>query len=179
MKKDFKVSGGGHFGMSTPDRIARMGTVVGVIFVLLVLSAFPVPFLGLGEICPVFLLIAVYYWAIFKPQVLPPAGAFLAGFLLDLLSAYPAGMNAFLFVLVQWMVTGQRRFLLSQNFAVIWASFTLVAFIFSVVRWAVFSLFEFHLMPIKPVVIAALMTAVVYPLVVMPLFGLNRRLDRR
>lgn len=179
MKKDFKVSGGGHFGMSTPDRLGRLGTVVGIIFILLVLSAFPVPFLGLGEICPVFLLIAVYYWAIFKPQLLPPAGAFIAGLLLDLLSAYPVGMNAFLFVLVQWMAARQRKFLLSQNFMVIWSSFTLVAFIFSVVRWMAFSLFELHLMPIKPVVIGALMTAVVYPLVVMPLFGVNRRLDRR
>lgn len=177
MKKDFKSSS--RFGLSPADQLNRFGLTTGIMAVLLVLSAFPFPFLGLGEIRPAFMLMAVYYWAVFRPQMLPPAGAFAAGFALDLVCAYPLGLNALLFVVVQWIVKSQRKFLLGQNFMVIWASFALVAFIAGILQWMVFSLFEFHFMSIKPVLIGSLMTAVVFPLIVMPLFRINKRLERR
>ncbi len=177
MKKDFKSSS--QFGTSTVRQFGRFGVTLSIIFVLLVLSAFPFPFWGLGEIRPAFLLIAVYYWAVFRPQMLSPAGAFAAGLALDLVSAWPLGMNALSLLVVQWVVKSQRNFLLGQNFMVIWFSFALVALLSGILQWAVFSLLELHFMSIRPVLTGILMTAVVYPLIAMPLFRINRTLERR
>lgn len=177
MKNDFKSSS--RFGVSTFDQLGRLGLTLGIIFVLLLLSAFPLPFRELDEIRPAVLLIAVYYWAVFRPQMLSPLGAFGAGILLDLVCLWPPGMNALLFVVVQWLVKKQRKFLLGQNFMVIWASFALVAFLSGLLQWAVFSLFELRLMSIRPVLAGVLLTAVVFPLIAKPLYIINRRLERR
>jgi rod shape-determining protein MreD len=177
MKKAFKSSSG--FGGSSFDSLGRLGLTVAIVFILIVLSAFPFPFAGLAEIRPAFLLIAVYYWAVFRPQMLSPAGAFAAGLALDLVSFHPPGLNALLLVVVQWLVRGQRKFLLGQNFIVIWTAFALVSFLAALLQWAVFSLLQLHLMAIRPVMGGALMTVVVFPLVAKPLFLVNRALERR
>lgn len=177
MKKDFKTSS--RFGGSAFDSLGRLGITVAVLFALVVLSAFPFPFLGLAEIRPAFVLVAVYYWAVFRPQMLPPAGAFLAGFVLDLVSFYPPGMSALTLVVVQWLVRTQRKILLGQNFMVIWAAFGLVSFLTALLQWGVFSLFSLHLMSIRPVLGSALLTVVVFPLIAKPLFLINRALERR
>ena len=61
---------------------------------LLTLSAFPFPAGSLGTVRPVFILIAVYYWSVTRPDMLPFIAAFFTGLIFDLVCGYPTDMTA-------------------------------------------------------------------------------------
>ena len=160
------------------ETVRRLGLTLLAVAVLLLLGAIPFHLGRLGEIRPAFLLIAVYYWAVMRPETLPPLFTFLAGIALDLLAGYPLGMNALTLVAAQWITRVQRKFLLGQPFAVIWAGLAIEALAAGILQWALFSLFYLNLMSIRPALMSALLTAIVFPLTVPPLAALNRLLVR-
>lgn len=164
---------------SFAERLARFSLTSFIVFVLLMLSAFPFKIGDFGEIRPAFLLMAVYYWAIFRPSMLPPSATFAAGLLQDLLSGFPPGMTAATLVIVQHITRNQRKLMLGQHFVVIWAVMQLLALCVGIAQWMVYSLLEWHIMPLKPVFTSALMTGVFFPLAALPLYALNRAIERR
>lgn len=147
-----------------------------VLFVLLVLSAFPFEFLHLGEIRPMFMLMAVYYWTLVRPALLPPVVVFLLGLGLDLLAAWPLGLNALTLVAVQWVVQRQRKFLLGQSFLVLWAIFFLMALGTGILQWILFSLFNLELVVAKPVLISIILSTLLFPLMALPLAMVHKAL---
>ena len=158
------------------NRIARWGLTLLVIFVLFLFSSVPLEFFNLGEIRPAFMLIAVYYMTILRPSIISPLLIFLIGIALDLISSFPLGLNAFILVSVQWLVRGQRKFLLSQSFKIIWASFFLIASASGIIQWLALSLFNFSLYSIKPVLFSALLSSFLFPLIALPLYYIHKSL---
>ncbi len=156
--------------------VGRLGLVLLMIVALFVLSIFPFHVASLGEIRPAFLLIAVYYWAILHPSLLPPLAVFAIGIALDLLFVYPLGMNALVLVVVQWLTRSQRKFLLGQSFPVIWAGFALVVFGAGILQWGLFSLFNTTLVPVKPMLVSAALSTFLFPLMAVPLSLLHKAL---
>jgi rod shape-determining protein MreD len=116
------------------------------------------------DVRPALFLVAVYYWAVFRPEAFPPPAAFVSGLLLDLLYAGPLGLNALSLVVAQWFVKSQRRFLSGQSFLVLWMCFFLVAAGVFALQWAAVSLFDFHVLPVKSIVISAALTGLLFPL---------------
>lgn len=168
----FKKDGWQH----TPwGAIGRVGVVLLVIALLFLLSAFPLPFGNLGDVRPAFLLMAVYYWSITRPENLSVAGVFFLGVLLDLLSGLPLGLNGLVFLSVQWIMRRQRKFMMGQPFRLIWAGLALVALGAGLCQWFLFALFYFSLPPVLPVLISATLTAFAFPLLV-PLFAYVNKL---
>jgi rod shape-determining protein MreD len=145
-----------------------------VLLMLILLSTIPFRIAHLGEVRPVFMLMAVYYWTILRPA--PPLAVFLLGLLLDLLSDYPFGMNALVLVAVQALTAHNRKFLLGQSFLVIWAGFALVALGAGAVQWALFSLFNVALVPVKSTLISIVLSAVLFPVAVLPLAAVHKAL---
>src|ERR1700677_1114140 len=80
---------------------------VTLLFVLLGVVAWPLPYLG--EVAPPLALIAVYYWAIHRPDLFRPYMAFLVGLLNDALHYLPLGLSALVFVGMHQLVFSQRR----------------------------------------------------------------------
>ena len=154
--------------------LARWGLALAVLLVLILLSAFPFRIAHLGEIRPVFMLMAVYYWTILRPA--PPVAVFVVGLILDLLSAYPFGMNALVLVAAQALTGHNRKFLLGQSFLVIWAGFALVALGAGVIQWVLFSLFNLALVSVKPVLISVILSSFLFPLSVLPLAAVHKAL---
>lgn len=161
------------------EALGRFGLTALIIFVLLLLSTFPLRIAGLHEIRPAFLLIAVYYWAIYRPYMLRPTGAFVGGLVLDLLSGLPPGLSSLTLVVVQAITGAQQKFMLAQGYAVVWSCFALTAFLAGSLQWLVMSLIESSVMSIRAVLMAALLTTLIYPLITWPLYLLNRALDDR
>ena len=152
--------------------VGRWGLGLAVLLVLFLLSVVPFRIAHLGEVRPVFMLMAVYYWTILRPS--PPLLIFVLGLALDLLSAYPFGMNALVLVAVQALTAGQRKFLLGQSFLVIWAGFAMVALGAGVVQWALFSLFDLAFVSAKPMLISVVLSAFLFPLLVLPLAAVHK-----
>lgn len=159
--------------------LRRWGVTLLVIFALLLISTFPFTLANIGEIRPSFLLIAVYYWAVMRPSTLPPFGVFAVGLAFDLIADYPFGLSALTLVLAQWITVSQRKFLLGQSFIVMWMGFAIVAAGAGALQWAAFSLFEFHLVNIRPCIASAILTAAFFPLAVPVLSAFNSQLGGR
>lgn len=159
--------------------LRRWGVTALIILALLLVSTFPFTIADMGEIRPSFLLIAVYYWAVVRPETLRPSGAFLVGLAFDLLADYPFGMTALTLVLAQWLTTSQRKFLLGQPFIVMWLGFALVAAGASALQWGLFSLFNLRLMNVEPCAASALLTAAFFPLAVPVLSAFSAQIKGR
>lgn len=154
--------------------LGRTGLVLLAIFGLLIAGAFPVPLGKFGEIRPAFLLMAVYYWTIMRPEALPSPLVFVAGLLFDLLSGHPLGMNAMILIVAQWLVSTQRKFLSGQSFMVIWAGFSIVALGSAALQWLIFYFFYGNPAPLQPLFISMLMTWTLFPLLA-PVFAVVSR----
>jgi len=159
--------------------IGRWGLMLLAVFVLLILSAFPFEIAYLGEVRPFFMLMAVYYWTIFRPSLLPLLATFIIGIILDLLFNWPLGMNAIVLVMAQALTLRQRKFLLSQLFLVIWAGFAFIALGAGAAQWALFSLFNLTLISVKPMLVSSVLSALLFPLMVLPLAMLHKALAAR
>lgn len=105
---------------------------------------------------PPFTLMAIYYWSIYRPKLVPVWLVFMAGILFDFISGVPVGVHAFIFVAARWIVTDQRLLLSSQSYAAVWIGFIVVNLIAVAVEWFLFGLIQFQWSPLQP---AALMFA--------------------
>lgn len=108
------------------DTWLRHSVPFGVTVALLLLTAIPTHLPGFGGIAPMLPLMGVYYWAIYRPDLLPAWLAFLVGLLHDVVAGTPLGVNALVLVLVQGMAASQRRFFLAKSFLVAWWAFSLL-----------------------------------------------------
>lgn len=152
----------------------RAGLMFLVIFVLLIVSTFPLPGAHFAEVRPAFVLMAVYYWTILWPGTFSYFLTFGTGIALDLLAGFPPGMNALPLVLVQWVTHRQRKFMLGQPFRVVWAGLVLVAVCTGALQWAMYSAFSGHAMAVKPQVMSVLLTCALFPVAVPALSAFGR-----
>jgi rod shape-determining protein MreD len=165
----------------TPTPAARASRVVVmvlpfVIGVLCVLLSFvPVGRIFGSSTMPAFALMAVFYWAVVRPEMFPVYAAFAVGLLTDLLSAGPIGLWAFSYVLTYTVVVTQRFLIINVPFSVFWFSFLMAGFIAGAISWSLASLIHGALLPVRPVLMHVIVTAAVFPLFAF-LFG---RIERR
>lgn len=109
------------------DAVAR-ALIPGMIAVLLVVSSVvPLRAPEIAPVMPMLSLTAVYYWAVFRPDLLPVWLAFLLGLLQDLLTAGPLGVGALTLLAMHLSVSGQRRVFVNASFGMLWVVFALFA----------------------------------------------------
>lgn len=117
------------------DTWARHLVPGGVTLLLLLLTAVPTRLPGFAGIAPMLPLMGVYYWAIYRPDLLPAWAAFLFGLLYDIIAGTPLGVNALVLLLVQGVAASQRKFFLGKSFLVAWWAFGLLAAGASGLEW--------------------------------------------
>ncbi len=154
--------------------IARWGLTLMVVALLFILSTMPFDILGLDGVRPAFMLIAVYYMTILRPDLMSYVAVFMMGIALDLHSGSPLGLNAFILVAVQWLTRTQRKFLVGQSFRVIWAGFAVIAFVTGLVQLLIVSIFNMALFSLMPVIISVCLSAALFPLLALPLSYLHK-----
>ena len=148
--------------LDTGTRLLVAHSVIAMLFILnIVAISYPLS----GPVKAPLFLMAIYYWAIYRPTLMPSFLVFFAGILLDLLSGLPIGLNALAFVMTQWIVRDQRRFLMGQNFLMIWIGFILLSIIAGLVQWALFGLVNLHWPPLYPLWISTAFGGSIFPFV--------------
>lgn len=135
------------------------------IFLLFILNLVAVSHPFPAEIKAPLFLMAIYYWSIYRPTLLPLWLVFIAGCLFDLISGYPLGLNALVFVMAQWFISTQRRFLTGQSFVMIWLGFAMLALLSGIVQWAVFGLFSAVWLPPGGALLSVLLGVTIFPVV--------------
>jgi len=132
---------------------------------LLLLAMVPSHAAGLTRIGPMLALIAVYYWAIYRPDLIGYGAVFIIGVVQDLLTGTPPGVAALALLLTHAVVISQYRFFNARSFAVTWWAFTLVAAGAMVVKWLAVSLVYGTLVDASAAFYSYLMTVAIYPVV--------------
>ncbi len=150
--------------------------IAGLFLLNLVLLPIPVG----GPDRPYFLLMAVFYWAVYRPTLISPAYVFLLGLLMDFLCGMPTGLNAFILVATQWIIRDQRRAFFGQPFITLWTGFAFVCLGASLAKWILFGFINARAWPpVEPVLATAILSIVIFPLIAILLFLTHRILPRR
>ena len=153
---------------SIADRVellSRMSVAYGFLAVLFLMSVIAVPYpLAVLFHAPL-LLMAIYYWSIYRPSILPSWLVFAAGIMFDLLTGMPfLGLNAVLFLLARMAIKDQRRFLVGQSFVMVWFGFCILDTAFYGFQWGAFSALSMSWVPLKDFVPSLALGMVLFPL---------------
>jgi rod shape-determining protein MreD len=158
---------------------ARLIAPYSLMAVLFIFNTVSFSFPLTGSITAPLLLMAIYYWAIYRPTLIPAWIAFAAGLLVDLISGIDTvGISALVFVIVRWVMTDQRRYFMGQSFLMIWIGFTIVEITALFVEWAVYGILGSGWLPLRPLYFSALMGVAVFPIVSMLLHMTHRILPQ-
>ena len=161
------------------EQTGRRVLPYGLMAVLLGLNNIAVPFSLANDIKAPLFLMALYYWSVYRPTLVPPWLVFIFGIISDVLSGAPMGLNAGLFVVMQWLVTDQRRFLMGQSFVVVWFGFLFVSIIAAFVEWLLFGLVHFSWPSLQPKLFSVLLGFALFPPVCLCLHWTHKILPAR
>jgi len=124
------------------DTLSRQLTPFMLTLLMVLLSLIPYHVPGLARVMPVFSLIAVYHWGVYRSELMPVYAVFLIGFLQDALSGVPMGVYTVVFVMAYSVVLAQNRFFSGKSFYVVWLGFALVSAGASFITWILVSTFN-------------------------------------
>lgn len=146
-----------------------------ITLILALLPALPIRLPGEWSTMPALTLMSVYYWTIYRPDLLPPPAVFGIGLIEDLASGGALGVTALVLLGVYALVVNQRRLFLGKPFGVTWIGFVLVAFVASAVTWFATSLLAFSLLRVTEPTLRFGATATMFPLLVWFFIRTHRR----
>ena len=132
---------------------------------LVMATAMPLYLPHVGSVTPQLGVAAVFYWSIYRPDLMSYGSAFAVGIVADVLSGAPLGITALALVVVRRLVLAQRRFFLGKPFHVLWSGFLIVALAASLVVWIASSLYLFTLLAVVPLTLRTLVTVALFPVV--------------
>lgn len=150
-------------GWQRVDRGVRGLAPLMITLALTYISVLPLRVPGLTPVTPVVTLIAVYYWSIYRPDLLPLVATFVIGIMQDTLSGAPLGLSSLILLLVQGVVISQRRFFHGKTFLVEWWGFILVAPVALLITWLLGSLYHGVFVAPRPLGFQLLLTIALYP----------------
>lgn len=145
------------------DRVLRGSIPAAVTLLLVAASALPWHLPLFVEVTPALAVVAVFYWAVNRPDCLPFAATFCIGLVQDLLTGTPPGMTALVLLAVQGVVASQHTFFHGKPFIVVWWGFSLVMLAAGLMGWAIASAYFQAIVPPLPIVVQTVLTILLFP----------------
>lgn len=145
------------------------------ILLLMIIMVLPYNLALISDIMPFLTLIGVYYWSVFKPELLPIWIVFTLGIIQDILIGSPFGMMSLLLVIVQQFIFFQGRRFLERDFIFNWVVFVMLVTGFGIASWAIASLYFREVLEYWAVVGQVLLTMAFYPVITW-ILSLTRKL---
>lgn len=142
---------------------------------LVVIGAVPLGLPHFAQISPALALMAVFYWSIFRADLMSMLWAFAIGLAVDLLTGGPLGMQAVILLAAHALAVSQRRIFLASSFVVNWWGFGIIVLGAGLVSWLLACLLHGTLHDLLPVLAQMLLAVGLYPMVYWVLNLLERR----
>ncbi len=118
-----------------------------------------------NEISPWFVLIAIWFWGLYRADLTPVWFVFCMGLLSDFYSGNtPYGTHSAILVLGYVILLPQRRFIISQNFLMQWLLFSIFVLFAYALRFAVVFFFTFSAYTYKENMLRLFVVIMCYPL---------------
>ena len=153
------------------DALARQLVPGAVTMILVIVAVVPLHIPSFEPVAPSLSLIATFYWALHRPDLMPVWAVFVLGLLQDALIGLPAGVSACMLTAAHAAVIAQRRFLVGGSFRVVWLSFGLSTLGAFALGWALTCAFHGAFLAPTATVFQALVTFGAYPLLSRLLLG--------
>lgn len=144
----------------------------------LLFDLLPLPVPGLERASSFSILCVVYFWSLYRPDLVTATGAFAAGLVYDAVCGLPLGLTSLSLLLVRNLMVTQQRFFLTRPFPVIWACFILLAPVVVLARWLIACIWWGHLFPLAPLLFELVVTMALYPPVSWLLGRIHNRVPR-
>jgi len=161
----------------SPDVLPRFAACYAGIFFMMFLDIQILPIFADLPIYAIFFLPTIYYWAIYRPTILPPLLLFIAGLIKDLFLANPyIGLTSCLFLAVYLLTKQQRSYLAGQSFIMIWVGYCIVASSTMFVYWLVHCLHQLSFEHVLEFLFETLCMIILFPLILPALGAFNKLL---
>ena len=144
-------------------QLLRGMTPVLLTLFLVLVNAVPSGLPHFSPLTPTLAMMAVYYWSIFRPELMPASAVFGIGLLQDVISGGPIGLMALVLVLIHGICVSQRRVFLSKSFMVGWWGFMMVAAGTTLIGYIAACLYYGTLFNPLPVLAQSGLTVALYP----------------
>jgi rod shape-determining protein MreD len=132
----------------------------------------PRPAGGGGGLAPFLTLGVVYFWSVYRPDLLTSPAVFAVGLVYDTLSGQPLGGTALALLLGRGVLSARHRFFYAKSFGVIWALFLLWAPTVELVRYVATASLVGALVDPRPLLVQCALTVALYPALSWPLVRL-------
>jgi rod shape-determining protein MreD len=140
-------------------------------FLITVICVTVFPFWQKIGIQPNLLLIIIYYWSLYRTDLLPIEQLVLISLILDGIYAYPLGFSALRLLSAYSLLMTQKRIISHQRFHWVWGGFSVFVIIDAFIYAILLSCVKDVWTGILPLVPGMLLTVGLYPLAV---WGINR-----
>ncbi|MBM84612.1 MAG: rod shape-determining protein MreD [Rhodospirillaceae bacterium] len=104
---------------------AIMPTITTLLLALLDVIPIGVP--AISDVSPLFTMMAIFYWAVYRPDLVPPFVVFLIGLLQDILLGNPTGLFALVLLGVLGATLSQRMAFVGKPFVFAWLGFAVIS----------------------------------------------------
>lgn len=134
---------------------------------MMFVSFIPVNSIQFNYLRPSIGLICVYYWVLKRGNLFGYASAFIIGFIADIYSSYPLGVNVLLMLSVVALTGWLSHYFQGNSFGVSWFIFSLVGIYAVIFKWLLLMMYSGRVLPIREALFGCLSTIFFYPLIVL------------
>lgn len=147
------------------DATARQAIPMTLAMLLVLLSTLPASLEVFRETAPAWVLITIFHWSVFRPDLMPVQAVFVIGLLQDLLLGLPPGASALIYVVVCGTAGRIARLSTGRSFFKLWLLFAAVATGAAILRHVIMIAWYTRLIDPAPALIGLTLTIGIYPLV--------------
>ena len=144
-------------------RIANMYPAISYVL-LLMLTLLPIHLLHMDNMVLMINAIPVFFWSLYRPNVMPYWFVFLIGGVYDIIAGLPLSLHALTNILIRNRVSAGRERYLKVAFSAVWLKFVIVTAIISLLQWMIISSIYGEFFSLGRLFIQWFLTALSYPL---------------
>jgi rod shape-determining protein MreD len=143
--------------------------------VLMFLFFMPLSSVQLNYFRPFVGLICVYYWTLKREDLFGFCSAFIIGFLTDVYSSSPLGVNILLMMGVIAATAWLAHYFQSSSFGVAWFIFALICLSYTLSKWILLMIYAGRFLPVWEAFLGCFSTIMFYPLITL----INTKIQNR
>ncbi|MBU0725415.1 MAG: rod shape-determining protein MreD [Alphaproteobacteria bacterium] len=160
------------------DVWARRSLPVALTLMLAFIGAVPTGLPYLGSIVPAYTTMAVFYWAVYRPDLFPAGAVFLIGLVEDVITGTPLGVGILCLLFIYGVSLGQRRAFLKRPFFIAWIGFAVLSALSMLLAWLMISIMAGTLVELRAALFQYLLTIALFPCLAMIFVAIHRHMVR-
>lgn len=142
-----------HFSYHLPKLLA---------LILLLVNFLPLKIPGMLFFFPLTSIMIIYFWCIYRPELMPLWFVFVLGVLQDALYGSHLGVMGLAHLILWVAVVSQRRLLVNEPFIVVWCGFIVFSFGIVFLEWGIISMLYKQVHPFGTACVRWLLSIALY-----------------